>query len=316
MKPDILPHSLTDQTDAFLEFLSVQKNYSEHTLRAYHNDLYEFIWFFAGFIGKNPEKRAEMESLVPSQVDVLAIRAYLGDLFKKKNKKSSVARKLSALRSFFNYMMKKGEAEENPADGVSTPKQEKPIPAYLTVDDMFRLLDGIRTDSVAGLRDKAMFETLYSTGIRISELSGLSLGQLDRAGGVVRVLGKGNKERVVPVGKRALQAISDYRDALDRSGPDGVKDRDAVFLNKDGQRLTERSMARLLKSWADKTGVSVPIFPHAVRHTFATHMLDAGADLRGVQEILGHESLSTTQKYTHVSIERLTRAYDKAHPRK
>ncbi len=308
--------NIPEQIGGFLDVLEVQKNYSKHTLRAYRNDLTEFYRFFADYRGCDPEKKEELETLAPSQVDVMAIRAYLGALYKKKDKKSSVARKLSALRSFFRHLLKTGVVDDNPADAVATPKQEKPIPAYLTVDDMFRLLDGIRDISLAGLRDRAMFETLYSTGIRVSELSGLDLNRVDRVGGLIRVLGKGNKERVAPIGRRALDAIDTYRNALDKAGPDAVKDEKAVFLNKSGTRLTERSMARLLKAWAEKTGISVSIFPHAVRHTFATHMLDAGADLRGVQEILGHESLSTTQKYTHVTIDRLARAYDKAHPRK
>jgi integrase/recombinase XerC len=307
---------MTAQIDGFLNVLDVQKNYSRHTLRAYRNDLDEFFRFFAEYKGRNPEKKEDLESLDASQVDVLSIRAYLGALYKKQDKKSSVARKLSAVRSFFNHLLKNGDVGENPADRVATPKQEKPIPAYLTVDDMFRLLDNIETRSVAGLRDKAMFETLYSTGIRISELAGLDLARVDRPGGLIRVLGKGNKERVAPIGKRALDAIDAYRQALAEAGPGAVKDRNAVFLNQHGRRLTERSMARLLKVWAENAGIGVSIFPHAVRHTFATHMLDAGADLRGVQEILGHESLSTTQKYTHVTIDRLARAYDKAHPRK
>lgn len=304
------------QIDGFIDVLSVQKNYSVHTLKAYRNDLTEFCRFFAGYRGLDPEKKEDLESLTPAQVDVMGIRAYLGALYKKNDKKSSVARKLSALRSFFKHLMKKGVVADSPADKVATPKQDKPIPAYLTVDDMFRLLDGIKDSSLAGLRDRAMFETLYSTGIRISELAGLDLDRVDRAGGLIRVLGKGNKERVVPIGRRALDAMDAYRSALVLAGPGSVKDPKAVFLNKSGTRLTERSMARLLKAWAEKTGISVSIYPHAVRHSFATHMLDAGADLRGVQEILGHESLSTTQKYTHVTIDRLARAYDKAHPRK
>ena len=304
------------QIEGFIDVLSVQKNYSQHTLRAYRNDLTEFCRFFAGYRGLDPEKKEDLESLTPAQVDVMGIRAYLGALYKKNDKKSSVARKLSALRSFFKHLMKTGVVTDSPADKVATPKQDKPIPAYLTVDDMFRLLDGIHDSSLSGLRDRAMFETLYSTGIRISELSGLDLDRVDRAGGVIRVLGKGNKERVAPIGRRALDAMDAYRNALVLAGPGSVKDPKAVFLNKGGTRLTERSMARLLKAWAEKTGISVSIYPHAVRHSFATHMLDAGADLRGVQEILGHESLSTTQKYTHVTIDRLARAYDKAHPRK
>lgn len=308
--------TLTDHADAFLEFLSVQKNYSDHTLRAYQNDLYEFIWYFADQKHINPENPKEMSTLSPEHVDALSIRAYLGHLYKKKNKKSSVARKLSALRSFFKYLLKHDAVKNNPADLIMTPKQDKPIPAYLTVDDIFRLLDTIETDTLSGKRDRAMFETLYSTGIRVSELAGLDFGHVDMSGGLVRVLGKGNKERVVPVGKRALAALRDYREALARSATGITFDPSALFLNSRGGRITERSIARILKDRALACGIGVPIFPHAVRHTFATHMLDAGADLRGVQEILGHESLSTTQKYTHVTIDRLMQIYDKAHPRK
>ncbi|MBU1168929.1 MAG: tyrosine recombinase XerC [Proteobacteria bacterium] len=308
--------TLTDHADAFLNFLSVQKNYSEHTLRAYHNDLYEFIWYVAGQSHLNPENPKEMSSLLVSHVDALSIRAYLGHLYKKKNKKSSVARKLSALRSFFKYLLKHEVIKNNPADLVMTPKQDKPIPAYLTVDDIFRLLDSIDTDPLSGKRDRAMFETLYSTGIRVSELAGLDPDHVDCTAGLIRVLGKGNKERVVPIGKKALTAIGEYREALLHVESGLVMDPSALFLNSRGGRITERSIARILKERALFCGIGVPIFPHAVRHTFATHMLDAGADLRGVQEILGHESLSTTQKYTHVTIDRLMKVYDKAHPRK
>lgn len=310
------PRTLIDHADAFLDFLSVQKNYSEHTQRAYHNDLYDFIRYVAVQNRIDPENPGEMSSLSVSQVDALLIRAYLGHLYKKKNKKSSVARKLSALRSFFTYLLKHGVIEINPGSLIMTPKQDKPLPAYLTVDEMFRLLDTIDTGSLSGKRDRAMFELLYSTGIRVSELVGLNVDDLNRSGGTMRVLGKGDKQREVPVGRRAIAAVNDYRQALAAQEPELKRDPSALFLNRRGGRLTGRSMARILKERALACGIGVPIFPHAVRHTFATHMLDAGADLRGVQEILGHESLSTTQKYTHVTIDRLMRIYDKAHPRK
>lgn len=310
------PVGLIDHADEFLEYLSVQKNYSDHTLRAYHNDLYGFIRYLADQNRIDPEKPEEMSTLTVTQVDALTIRAYLGHLYKLKNKKSSVARKLSALRSFLTWLLKHGVIETNPGTQVMTPKQDKPIPAYLTVDDMFRLLDTIETRSLTGKRDRAMFELLYSTGIRVSELTGLDVDDLDAASGTVRVLGKGDKQRVVPVGRRAVAAVGDYRKALASSPDPEDRHPSALFLNRRGGRLTERSVARILKERALACGIGVPVFPHAVRHTFATHMLDAGADLRGVQEILGHESLSTTQKYTHVTIDRLMRIYDKAHPRK
>lgn len=305
---------LTTQIEAFIEYIEIQKNYSENTVRAYLNDLHEFLYYFAEIRRVNTENPREMKSLLPGNIDATAIRGYLSRLYKKKNKKSSIARKLSALRSFFTFLLKHDAVENNPADLIMTPKQEKPIPACLTVDDIFRLIDSIGTKTLAGLRNKAMFEVLYSTGIRVSELAGLDVEDIDYSAGQLRVLGKGNKERVVPVGKRALAALSDYRTACRGKWPTAVSG--PLFLNKNGRRITDRSIARILKQAALECGITVPVYPHAVRHTFATHMLDAGADLRGVQELLGHESLSTTQKYTHVTIDRLTRAYDKAHPRK
>ena len=307
---------IINQIDSFLEYLTAQKDYSENTSRAYLNDLYEFLYYFAELKQVNTEIPTEMASLLPGDVDAIAIRGYLSRLYKKKNKKSTVARKLSALRSFFKFLLKHDAVKNNPADLILTPKQDKPIPAYLTVDDIFRLLDSIKTNTLPGLRNKAMFELLYSTGIRVSELSGLDINSVDFSGGVMRVLGKGKKERIVPVGKRALAAVSDYRNACVSKQLSSDGDLNALFLNKNGTRLSDRSIARILKELALKCGITVPVYPHAIRHTFATHLLDAGADLRGVQELLGHESLSTTQKYTHVTIDRLTRAYDKAHPRK
>jgi integrase/recombinase XerC len=248
------------------------------------------------------------------------IREYLGVLHKK-NSRATIARKLSAVRSFFRYLIRRGILTDNPAALVATPKQEKTIPDYLSVDSMFHLLDRIETDTVLNLRNRAMFETLYSTGIRVSELAGLNVFDVDFAAGLIRVFGKGRKERLVPVGKKALEAIAAYMERLRSergAGTDGgCPDTDGpLFLNKDFGRISTRSIARILELKAKSSGIPTPVSPHGLRHSFATHMLDAGADLKAVQEILGHKSLSTTQKYTHVSIERLIRAYDKAHPRK
>jgi integrase/recombinase XerC len=190
------------------------------------------------------------------------------------------------------------------------------LPGYLPIDAVFRLLDSIETDSVLAARNRAIFETLYSCGIRVAELAGLNVYDVDRDGATLRVLGKGGRERMVPVGRKALEAIANYRQALQAetgigSGADG-----ALFLNRQGQRLTPRSVARVLKRLVKACGILTPVSPHTLRHTFATHMLDAGADLRSVQELLGHKNLSTTQKYTHVSIDRLMETYDRAHPRK
>ncbi len=249
------------------------------------------------------------------QIDSLMIRGYLGFLHKK-NKKVTMARKLSAVRSFFRFLVKHGVILDNPLDFIVTPKQKKAIPVYLPVDDIFRLLDSIKTDTLAGIRNRAIFETLYSSGIRVSELEGLDVFDVDFEKCLIRVVGKGNKERIVPIGKKAIAAIKEYRERLQSEAGLGEDDNTPLFLNKDHGRLTSRSIARILDKTARECGLLIPVSPHALRHTFATHMLDAGADLRVVQELLGHKSLSTTQKYTHVSIDRLMEAYDKAHPRR
>jgi integrase/recombinase XerC len=243
------------------------------------------------------------------------IRGYLGYLHQK-NQKSSIARKLSTLRSFFKFLVKKGMIEFNPMEGILTPKREKNLPAYLSVDAIFRLLDSIETDSLQAARNRAIFETLYSCGIRVSELAGLDVYDLDTAAGMLKVLGKGGKERLVPIGAKALDSLAAYRRMLQAQGGIGTASNGPLFLNLRGQRLTTRSVARILKKIAAACGILTPVSPHTLRHTFATHMLDAGADLRSVQELLGHQNLSTTQKYTHVSIDRLMDAYDRAHPRK
>jgi integrase/recombinase XerC len=251
----------------------------------------------------------------PEQVTVLTIRGYLTALHKKNNK-ATIARKLSALRSFFKYLVKHGFLQNSPAEQVMTPKQARHIPVYLSVDEMLRMLDGIAEDTLFGSRDRAMFETIYSSGLRVSELAGMNVADVDFAGGMIRVVGKGNKERRVPIGRHALSAIENYRKRLGKESGFGSVPDSPLFLNKYGTRLTTRSMARILEKIARRCGIAVPVSPHALRHSFATHMLDAGADLKVVQELLGHESLSTTQKYTHVSISRLMETYDKAHPRK
>jgi len=296
-------------TGAFVDSLAAEKGYSVHTCRAYRRDLAEFQSLAADFLDV-PE-----EELSPSQIQPLVIRSYLGRLHRK-NKKSSIARKLSAVRSFFKHLHRMDVIEADPTDGIMTPKQERTLPNYLPVDEIFRLLDGIRTDRLPDLRNRAIFETLYSSGLRVSELAGMNTTDVDFEEGTVRVLGKGAKERIVPIGAKALQAIKDYRARLahrDGVAPDAVG---PMFCNRDGGRLTARSVARILDALVERCGLITPVTPHTLRHSFATHLLDAGADLRVVQELLGHRSLSTTQKYTHVSIDRLMEAYDKAHPRK
>ena len=274
---------------------------------------------FFSFIAQSPaageDCKKSAHTVSPSQIDGIRIRSYLGFLHRR-NKKTTIARKLSAIRSFFRFLVKRGLISENPAELILTPKQDKTIPVYLSVDEMFRLLDSIQTDTLLGLRNRAIFETLYSSGIRVSELAGMNCSDVDFAGAVVRVWGKGNKQRIIPVGQKALEAIKAYREQLDRQiGAAALKD-GALFLNKYSKRLTVRSIARILRNLVDAVGLLTTVSPHGIRHSFATHMLDGGADLRVVQELLGHKSLSTTQKYTHVSIDRLMETYDKAHPRK
>ena len=301
--------------DSFIESLVTERGYSDHTCRAYHKDLTDFFAFAADYIRPRKPSQERPLAVALKQIDGIMIRGYLGFLHRK-NKKTTVARKLSAIRSFFKFLEKKGHISENPAQHVMTPKQDKTIPVYLSVDEMFRLLDSIQADTVLDLRNRAIFETLYSSGIRVSELTQMNLADVDFEDAVIRVLGKGNRQRMIPVGQKALTAIKAYRQLLQRTGGPGAAPDGPLFLNRFNKRLTPRSIARILKQLVNAVGLLTPVSPHALRHTFATHMLDAGADLRAVQELLGHKSLSTTQKYTHVSIDHLMETYDKAHPRK
>jgi integrase/recombinase XerC len=306
----------------FVEALSAEKGFSPNTCRAYRNDLEQF-WAYlrdsaSGLLGSG-------EKVDVRNVDDMVIRSYLGFLYKR-NQKSTIARKLSALRSFFRFLVKRGVISTNPAETVLTPKRGRPMPNYLPVDDMFRLLDGLKEafrrlggmkgESVLALRNWAIIETLYSTGVRVAELSGMDVGDVDFDMGFVRVIGKGNKERLVPVGEKALSCIRSYVERRGEGMGPGISGTEPLFLHNRGGRLSTRSIARLLEKIVRQLGLMLPTSPHGLRHTFATHMLDAGADLRVVQELLGHASLTTTQRYTHVSIDRLMEVYDKAHPRR
>ena len=299
----------------FIESLAVEKGYSENTCRGYGVDLEGFTEYLAQ---NPPGGYRRSQSGDPVEIDgihAITIRGYLGWLHKK-NKKTTIARKLSAVRSFFKFLVKRGVIDDSPADSILTPKQDKTIPEYLPVDEMFRLLDSIQTGSILDLRNRAIFETLYSCGIRVAELVGMDVRNVDFSGGVIRVLGKGRKERIVPIGQKALAAIKIYREQAKKVWGISADHNGPLFLNKNKGRLSARSVARILDNLVKACGLLKPVSPHTMRHTFATHMLDAGADLRIVQELLGHKSLSTTQKYTHVSIDRLMETYDRAHPRK
>lgn len=298
---ELIPH--------FIEAISSEKGYSVNTCRSYTHDLQEFVTVSARL------SETDINAMGIEHLDALSIRRYLGFLHKR-NKKSSIGRKLSAIRSFFRFIVKRGILEVNPAEMVPNPKTESSIPVFLPVDEVFRLLDSIPLTSMANLRDRAILELLYSAGIRVSELTSLDVYDVDFQKSMIRVLGKGRKERITPVGGKAVISIKAYRESLkNQPGLELVKN-GPLFLNLRNGRLTSRSVARILDKWARHCNISIPVFPHAMRHSFATHLLDSGADLRSVQEMLGHRSLSTTQKYTHVSMDKLMETYDKAHPRK
>ncbi len=293
----------------FIDTLNAEKGYSPHTCRAYRIDISEFIEFTAGegISKKSDAEKRFLEQL--TSIDKHSIRTYLAYLVKNKKSKRTIARKLSSLKAFFNYLVKSNHLTANPADMIPFPKLEKTIPRFLSIDDVFCLLDSIKTDTWFDKRNLAMFETFYSTGMRVSEIEGMDMDDIDFQHQMIRVLGKGSRERMVPVGKRALNAIKEYRMYLKEY-------QIPVFVNKAFSRLGSRSIRRILDQIVNACGLNVPVSPHTLRHSFATHMLDSGADLRGIQEILGHQSLSTTQVYTHVSMDRLMQVYDKAHPRK
>lgn len=301
---------MRNRIESFIGALAFEKGYSDSTCRAYRSDLEEFSEYLESLRPEN-----ESAPMLPERVDGRMIRGYLGYLHRK-NKKSTISRKLAAVRSFFSFLIQREEIEVDPTDLVATPKQEKPIPEYLSVDDMFRLLESIETETLLGRRNKALFETLYSGGIRISELVGMNLFDVDYSRGLIRVKGKGDRERIVPVGPKALDAVLHYRKTLQAEEKISMETDGPLFLNKDLGRLSARSVRRILEKLTRECGLLVSISPHGVRHSYASHMLDSGADLRSLQELLGHKNLSTTQKYTHVSIEKLMEAYDKAHPRK
>lgn len=287
--------------ERFEEHLQLERNLSPHTLAAYGRDLREFQAFLLA------QKPGQSEPL--TQVDQILLRRYLA-LLHKKISKTSIARKLAALRTFFRYLVREGVLETNPGELVGTPRREKPLPKTLSVDEAFALMEGGEGDDLLALRDRAIVETLYSCGLRVSELTGLDVRGLDLEQGLVRVAGKGRKERIVPVGSKACAALRDYLEA--RGNPPLEA---PLFLNHRGGRLTPRSVERNLKRQLLQGGVTKNATPHSLRHSFATHLLDGGADLRAIQELLGHASLSTTQKYTQVSVDQLLAVYDRAHPR-
>jgi integrase/recombinase XerC len=288
----------------FKDFLTSERNYSEHTIRAYMTDLTEF----SGFL---KEKGVFNQSADISCVDEVSIRAYIGWLYRKRNSKKSISRKLTSTRTFFEFLMREDVIQKNPAKLVPTPKGERKLPAFLTVDEVFKLIETAQSKGVLGFRDKAILELLYSSGLRVSELAGINLSDLNLTNSLVKVLGKGSKERIVPLGSKAVEAIRRFIEKRHELHPRG----DFLFVNSRGDRLTVRSVGRIVKKYSIISGIPKNVSPHVLRHTFATHLLGSGADLRAIQEMLGHSSLSTTQRYTHTSIEKIMEIYDKTHPR-
>ncbi|HID95699.1 MAG TPA: tyrosine recombinase XerC [Candidatus Latescibacteria bacterium] len=308
--------------DNFLRYLSRQRDFSERTVRSYRTDLLQFLDFLEGRIGGT--------EVDPEAIDRSLVRQYLALLQQKGLKRRSIARKLATIRSFFKYVCREGIIERNPVVGIASPRLERRLPRFLNVSQAGMLMELPPKGDVLGLRDWAILELLYGTGIRLSELVALDVSDVDMIGGVVKVTGKGRKQRIVPLGHMAMEALKAYLMARKellgekttdskRGGSIGkgkrLKDDKALFLNVRGTRLSGRSVQRLVGKYISRVSEMEGLSPHALRHTFATHLLNAGADLEAVRELLGHSSLSTTQIYTHVSVDRLKKIYEQAHPR-
>jgi len=297
------------QIDHFLSYLKTEKNVSPNTVISYRSDLFDLFQYLK-------EKRESVQ-IHPSRIKRNDLRDFLVNLKQRDLDNRSIARKASVIRSFFKFLLREGKVKSNPSSYLLTPKLRKFLPEILTVDEMktlFELKDPslLEKEKLWILRDLAILEVFYSTGMRLNELAQLDLSSFDFRGQTVRVLGKGKKERIIPVGRKALQALGNY--LKERSKLSFLED-EAVFINKSQKRLSARSISRLVKKYLSKITEKKKISPHVIRHSFATHLLDAGADLLAVKELLGHKKLSTTQIYTHVTMDRLKKVYKLAHPR-
>jgi integrase/recombinase XerC len=297
--------------ERYIQYLQYERNASPHTIRNYRSDLLQFRNFLAIYQGE-AEVRVK-------QIDALSIRGFLAFLYEQKNKKSSIARKLAAVRAFFKFLGRERVIAENPASTVSTPKIAKMLPRIMTEEEINRFLDQLAqvappTESMLE-RDRAILELLYASGLRVSELVGLNLASVSFGDGMLLVRGKGRKERIVPFGSKAKQALDGYLPLREKILLERKKSGPALFLNARGDRLTTRSVDRLVKKYVAAFGPKVKTSAHSLRHAFASHLLAEGADLRAIQEMLGHKSLATTQRYTQVSIKHLIEVYDKTHPK-
>jgi integrase/recombinase XerC len=291
--------------NAFIRHLQVERNASELTTKSYGEDFASFLDYLRDRIGRVADA---------DEIDIPILRGYVQYLHECQYARTTIARRLACLRSFFRFTTREGITPSNPASALRTPRVGRKLPHFLTTEQILMLLESPPANTVAGLRDRAMFETLYSAGLRVAELVGLDIKHWDRGANILRVFGKGKKERIAPVGKHAAKALSRWLEVREVAPKPRPKDGDAVFLNSRGGRLTTRSVGRILEHYLALTGLDSITSPHTLRHTFATHLLDGGADLRSVQELLGHKSLTTTQIYTHVSTRRMRETYEHAHP--
>jgi integrase/recombinase XerC len=297
--------------ERYIQYLQYERNASPHTVRNYRSDLVQFRDFLAQ---GQPGSKVSLKS-----IDALRIRGFLAFLFEKEKKKTSIARKLAAVRAFFKFLSREHTLAENPAAAVSTPKLARTLPRIMSEEEMNDFLDRVGQAAQSGdpalARDRAILELLYASGLRVSELTGLDLRNVNFGDGIVLVRGKGDKERIVPFGSKARAALTAYLPVREKILHENKATAAALFLNARGGRLTPRSVDRLLKKHIRRFGANVKVSPHSLRHAFASHLLAEGADLRAIQEMLGHKSLATTQKYTQVSIKQLMDVYDKTHPK-
>ncbi len=304
---------MQEYLDRFRDHLKYERNVSEHTLRNYMSDLEQFYEHLCPVQASGERRYIDVR-----QIDHLTIREYLAKLYQEKRKKTSIARKLATLRTFFKFLCREQVTEMNPARLVSSPRLEQKLPKVLSVEDVIRFIESPDPETVLGKRDRAILELLYASGMRVSELAGMNLDDIDFKHESIRVRGKGRKERIVPFGTTAKETLQEYlgvRGELLVEAPEEERDPMAVFLNYQGTRITTRSVGRMIDKYVQELAMAQDISPHSLRHSFATHLLSAGADLRAIQELLGHARLSTTQIYTQVSLEKLMEVYDKSHPK-
>ena len=292
--------------EAFVQYLRYERNMSPETIRAYEKDLYQFLRFFSKGSG---------QPINPTGITTLQVREFLAALKERNYQKTTVVRKLATIRSFYKFLMRKGHVTTNPLIDIETPKVEKKLPHFLSTEEVEKLLNAPQGNTFQAVRDRAILETLYSTGLRVSELTALNVSDLDFTTEVIKARGKGRRERIVPVGSFALQAIKRYVEVRSQVPRINEEDPDALFLNRFGDRLSSRSIRKILDKYIKVTGLNEKTSPHTLRHSFATHLLNRGANLRMVQELLGHKHLSTTQIYTHVTTQGMQKQYEQAHQR-